>query len=133
MQENVNPKTIFSSGFDEFLKRSRLSQESVSKKCGVSASVVSGWRAGRCLPTFESLKALYSLGMSPALMFGGIAGEYETLFGDLSKNSPPNDSDLLSWWHSVLVDENKSDIEKIYFFFMQANTLRSVIEDYFNK
>lgn len=125
-------KTPFSVGFAEFLKFSRFTQEQIAASCGVSASVVSGWKSGRGLPTFESLRVLYSLGMAPVLMFGGAGGEFEKLFcaDDFEDMGETEGSDLLRWWLSVLNDKNKSDVEKLYFFFMQANTLRGIIEDF---
>lgn len=124
----------FSLGFEEFLRTSNVSQQKIAEACGVSSSVVSGWKSGRSLPTYESLQALYNLGMSANLMFGNVGGrdvELWSLFGldGCPELSEEKDGLVLSRWDRVLRDPDKTTAQKAYFFFVQANTFREVLED----
>lgn len=127
-------KENFSKGFWEFLRVSRISQDNIAEACGVSASVVSSWKTGRGLPTYESLQALYNLGMSSNLMFGNVGGrdvELWRLFDldNCKKLTEEEHGLVLSWWDSVLRDPDKTTAQKVHFFFVQANTFRGMIED----
>ena len=64
-----NENNVFPAGFKDFLKRCKLDEKTISKKCGISLPLVYNWLKGKNIPTYKSLQKLFELGMRPEEMF----------------------------------------------------------------
>lgn len=72
-----NEKNVFPSGLKDFMSRCKIDEKSISKRCGVSLSLVYNWLNGKNIPTYKSLQKLFEMGMHPEEMFC-FAGEIES-------------------------------------------------------